>query len=201
MVFGPVQEIKPDCNRVNPPAGVRVIQQRPAPQWWQGCDQVNRTASKRIAKNHRFWFHSVMKPFATIMKRREFLKSMTAACAVGSQAFALTAAESLPTLSAGSKLPQRPLGRTGVIVRGLGRATKGQHLLCSHCDADDACRAAGSRKSHGLTTRALGTTKGQRATITALTSISSAKSMDKIAGLADLVVPGHDNWFLNKNLL
>lgn len=29
----------------------------------------------------------------------------------------------------------------------------------------------------------------------------SAKSMDKIAGLADLVVPGHDPWFLNKNLL
>ena len=25
----------------------------------------------------------------------------------------------------------------------------------------------------------------------------SSKSMDKIAGLADLVVPGHDNWFLN----
>lgn len=60
-----------------------------------------------------------MKPFATIMKRREFLKSMTAACAVGSQAFALTAAESLPTLGAGSKLPQRPLGRTGVEVSAL----------------------------------------------------------------------------------
>jgi len=25
----------------------------------------------------------------------------------------------------------------------------------------------------------------------------SSKSMDQIAGLADLVVPGHDNWFLN----
>jgi glyoxylase-like metal-dependent hydrolase (beta-lactamase superfamily II) len=25
----------------------------------------------------------------------------------------------------------------------------------------------------------------------------STKSMDKIAGLADIVVPGHDNWFLN----
>jgi glyoxylase-like metal-dependent hydrolase (beta-lactamase superfamily II) len=29
----------------------------------------------------------------------------------------------------------------------------------------------------------------------------SSRSMDKIDGLADLVVPGHDNWFLNKNLL
>lgn len=44
---------------------------------------------------------------------------MTAACAVGSQAFALTAAELPPTVSAGSKLPQRPLGRTGVEVSAL----------------------------------------------------------------------------------
>ena len=53
------------------------------------------------------------------MKRREFLKSMTAACAVGSQSLALLAAESPPTSRAGSKLPQRPLGRTGVEVSAL----------------------------------------------------------------------------------
>lgn len=29
----------------------------------------------------------------------------------------------------------------------------------------------------------------------------AAQSMDKIDGLADLVVPGHDNWFLSNNLL
>jgi uncharacterized protein len=53
------------------------------------------------------------------MKRREFLKSMTAACAVGSQSLALLAAESPTTSRAGSKLPQRPLGRTGVEVSAL----------------------------------------------------------------------------------
>lgn len=53
------------------------------------------------------------------MNRREFLKSLTAACAAGSQSPALRAAESPPASRASSKLPQRPLGKTGVEVSAL----------------------------------------------------------------------------------
>ena len=33
------------------------------------CDRGHRTASKTIAKSHRFWFDPVMKPVAAIMNR------------------------------------------------------------------------------------------------------------------------------------
>ncbi len=52
------------------------------------------------------------------MNRREFLKSVTAVCAVGTQAPALVAADA-PASANGSKLPQRLLGKTGVEVSAL----------------------------------------------------------------------------------
>src|SRR5512140_1514197 len=55
------------------------------------------------------------------MKRREFLKSMTAVCAVGVQPLDLRGAEPFepPRSQASSKLPQRRLGKTGVQVSAL----------------------------------------------------------------------------------
>jgi len=53
------------------------------------------------------------------MNRREFLKSVTAVCAVGSQTPSLIAADALPAVSNGSKLPKRALGKTGVQVSAL----------------------------------------------------------------------------------
>jgi hypothetical protein len=53
------------------------------------------------------------------MNRREFLKSVTAVCAVGSQSPALVAADSPSSVNLGSKLPRRPLGKTGVEVSAL----------------------------------------------------------------------------------
>ncbi len=53
------------------------------------------------------------------MNRRAFLKSVTAVCAVGSQAPALVAADAPSSVNAGSKLPRRLLGRTGVGVSAL----------------------------------------------------------------------------------
>jgi uncharacterized protein len=53
------------------------------------------------------------------INRRAFLKSVTAVCAVGSQASSLLAADE-PSLTDGkSKLPHRPLGKTGVQVSAL----------------------------------------------------------------------------------
>jgi uncharacterized protein len=51
------------------------------------------------------------------MNRREFLKSMTAVCAVGSQSAGLAVVES--TGADRSRLPQRALGKTGVQVSAL----------------------------------------------------------------------------------
>jgi aryl-alcohol dehydrogenase-like predicted oxidoreductase len=53
------------------------------------------------------------------MNRREFLKSMTAVCAVGSQSPALVAAEPPSSVQASLKLPRRRLGRTGAEVSAL----------------------------------------------------------------------------------
>lgn len=53
------------------------------------------------------------------MNRREFLKSVTAVCAVGSQAHALVAADAVSPADASPKLPQRRLGKTGVQVSAL----------------------------------------------------------------------------------
>ena len=53
------------------------------------------------------------------MNRREFLKSVTAVCAVGSQTPALVAADAPSSGSASAKLPRRPLGKTGVEVTAL----------------------------------------------------------------------------------
>jgi uncharacterized protein len=53
------------------------------------------------------------------MNRREFLKSVTALCAVGSQTSSLIAADTLPAGGQHSKLPQRVLGKTGVQVSAL----------------------------------------------------------------------------------
>jgi aryl-alcohol dehydrogenase-like predicted oxidoreductase len=53
------------------------------------------------------------------MNRREFLKSVTAVCAVGSQTPALIAAEAVNPLKGGAKLPMRRLGKTGVQVSAL----------------------------------------------------------------------------------
>ena len=54
------------------------------------------------------------------MNRREFLKSVTAVCAVGSQAGSLVAAESPSSGEVTPPLPQRLLGKTGVRVSALG---------------------------------------------------------------------------------
>src|ERR1035441_196903 len=48
------------------------------------------------------------------MNRRAFLKSVTAVCAVGTQAPALVAAEAPSSANSGFRLPRRLLGRTGV---------------------------------------------------------------------------------------
>jgi len=53
------------------------------------------------------------------MNRREFLKSVTAVCAVGSPSPALLAADASSSVNVGSKLPRRPLGKTGVEVSAL----------------------------------------------------------------------------------
>jgi hypothetical protein len=53
------------------------------------------------------------------MNRRAFLKSVTAVCAVGTQASALVAADAPSSANAGSKLPRRLLGKTGVEVSAL----------------------------------------------------------------------------------
>ena len=53
------------------------------------------------------------------MNRRAFLKSVTAVCAVGTQAPALVAAEAPSSTNGGSKLPRRLLGKTGVEVSAL----------------------------------------------------------------------------------
>ena len=53
------------------------------------------------------------------MNRRAFLKSVTAVCAVGTQASALVAADAPSPANAGSKLPRRRLGKTGVEVSAL----------------------------------------------------------------------------------
>jgi aryl-alcohol dehydrogenase-like predicted oxidoreductase len=54
------------------------------------------------------------------MNRRDFLKSLAVACAAGTQAPRLGAAESAAAQTdTGSKLPQRPLGKTGVQVSAL----------------------------------------------------------------------------------
>src|ERR1039458_4971126 len=53
------------------------------------------------------------------MNRRAFLKSVTAVCTVGSQAPALVAADAPSSANAGSKLPRRLLGKTGVEVSAL----------------------------------------------------------------------------------
>src|ERR1035441_9464550 len=53
------------------------------------------------------------------MNRREFLKSVTAVCAVGTQAPTLVAAAAPFSVNGGSKLPRRLLGKTGVEVSAL----------------------------------------------------------------------------------
>jgi len=53
------------------------------------------------------------------MNRREFLKSVTAVCAVGSQTPVLVAADAPSSAKVGSRLPQRALGKTGVEVSAL----------------------------------------------------------------------------------
>jgi hypothetical protein len=53
------------------------------------------------------------------MNRREFLKSVTAVCAVGSQSPALVAAERSSSVQTRLKLPRRLLGKTGVEVSAL----------------------------------------------------------------------------------
>src|ERR1017187_10214139 len=53
------------------------------------------------------------------MNRREFLKSVTAVCAVGTQAPTLVAADAPFSVNGGSKLPRRLLGKTGVEVSAL----------------------------------------------------------------------------------
>jgi aryl-alcohol dehydrogenase-like predicted oxidoreductase len=53
------------------------------------------------------------------MNRRQFLKSVAAACAVGTLPVHLVAAESPSSVKVGLKLPRRPLGRTGVEVSAL----------------------------------------------------------------------------------
>lgn len=53
------------------------------------------------------------------MNRREFLKSVTAVCAVGTQTPALVGIAASPSGETGSKLPRRPLGKTGVEVSAL----------------------------------------------------------------------------------
>jgi aryl-alcohol dehydrogenase-like predicted oxidoreductase len=53
------------------------------------------------------------------MNRREFLKSMATACAVGSQSTSLVAADTPSAIQAGLKLPRRLLGKTGVEVSAL----------------------------------------------------------------------------------
>jgi uncharacterized protein len=59
-------------------------------------------------------------PSGTWLSRREFLKSFTAACAVTGPAAALAADGALSSIAkAGAKLPQRPLGKTGVQVSAL----------------------------------------------------------------------------------
>src|ERR1022692_4725363 len=53
------------------------------------------------------------------MNRREFLKSVTAVCAVGTQTPALVGIATSPSGQTGSTLPRRPLGKTGVEVSAL----------------------------------------------------------------------------------
>ena len=53
------------------------------------------------------------------MNRREFLKSVTAVCAVGGQTPVLVAADAPSSAKVGSRLPQRALGKTGVEVSAL----------------------------------------------------------------------------------
>jgi aryl-alcohol dehydrogenase-like predicted oxidoreductase len=53
------------------------------------------------------------------MNRRVFLKSVTAVCAVGTQAPALVAADASSSANSASKLPRRLLGKTGVEVSAL----------------------------------------------------------------------------------
>ncbi len=53
------------------------------------------------------------------MNRREFLKSVTAVCAVGSQAPALVGADAPSSDDVRSRLPRRLLGKTGVEVSAL----------------------------------------------------------------------------------
>ena len=56
-------------------------------------------------------------PSCTWLSRREFLKSFSAACAVTGPAAALAADDALSSIAkVGAKLPQRPLGKTGVQV-------------------------------------------------------------------------------------
>jgi len=53
------------------------------------------------------------------MNRREFLKSVAAVCAVGSQSPALVAADTPSSVKVGLKLPRRLLGKTGQEVSAL----------------------------------------------------------------------------------
>jgi len=53
------------------------------------------------------------------MKRREFLKAVTALCAVGPRASVLWAADAAAQATGASKLPRRVLGKTGVEVSAL----------------------------------------------------------------------------------
>ena len=53
------------------------------------------------------------------MNRREFLKSVTAVCAVGRPTSVLAAADAPSPAKVGSKFPQRVLGKTGVEVSAL----------------------------------------------------------------------------------
>ncbi|HWX19220.1 MAG TPA: aldo/keto reductase [Candidatus Binatia bacterium] len=53
------------------------------------------------------------------MNRREFIKSLAVTCALGTQAPRLGAAEAIATKTDSSKLPHRPLGKTGALVSAL----------------------------------------------------------------------------------
>jgi len=75
------------------------------------------------------------------MNRREFLKSVTAVCAVGSQSCALTEAESSSADRVGSKLPHRPLGKTGQEVSALALGGVIRMQLPPSADHDPAALA------------------------------------------------------------